>query len=63
MNRISSHCVAGAKLSIESDFVEKPAVGMVVRACANAWNGDIASSTPVAPSASRSPNRTAVSAM
>ena len=37
MNRTSTHCVAAAKLSIESALVEKPAVGIVVRACANDW--------------------------
>ena len=63
MKRTITHCVAGAKLSIESALVEKPAVGIVVRACAIAWKGDIRSSTPVAQSPSRIPKSTAVSAM
>ena len=63
MKRTITHCVAGAKLSIESAFVEKPAVGIVVSACANAWKGDIRSSTPVAQSASRIAKSAAVRAM
>ena len=63
MKRTITHCVAGAKASIEFVFVEKPAVGIVVRACANAWNGDIASSMPLAPRPSRSRKSTAVSAI
>ena len=49
MKTTSVHCVAAAKLSIESPLVEKPAVGIVVRACASDWYGDIRSSMPVAP--------------
>ena len=46
MKSTITHCVAAAKPSIESAFVEKPAVGIVDSACANAWNGVISSSTP-----------------
>ena len=57
MKRITTHCVAGAKASIELTLVEKPAVGIVVKACAKAWNGVISSSTPVAQSAEEDPDR------
>ena len=62
MKRTITHCVAGAKASIEFAFVEKPAVGMVVNACAIAWKGEISSSTPVAQNATRMVNSAAVSA-
>ena len=63
MKRTTTHCVAGANASIEFTLVEKPAVGIVVNACANAWNGVISSSTPVAQSVRKMPRRTTVSAM
>ncbi len=63
MKTTSVHCVAAAKLSIESPLVEKPAVGIVVRACATDWYGDIRSSMPVAPYAKRIRKSAAVRAM
>ena len=53
MKRITTHCVAGANASMEFDLVERPAVGIVVKACAIAWKGVISSSTPESPSPSR----------
>ena len=63
MKTSTTHWVAGANASIEFTLVEKPAVGIVVKACAKAWNGVISSSTPVAQSARKIPRRTTVSAM
>ena len=63
MKTTITHCVTGAKLSIEWLLVEKPAVGIVVSACANAWNGVISRRRRTAPSPNRIRNRRAVSAM
>ena len=59
MKTTITHCVAGAKLSSESALVEKPAVGIVVRACAIAWKGDI---SLVDAASAQSPSRIAKSA-